>query len=137
MPRSTQSLVLRLVLAGVLAIGMTGCAAPGAGAARPVTEAGVRGVLTPGASTKADVRASMGEATVTTFPSGYEVWVYQYKAGVPMVVGFIPVVGDIAAAIDAARRERELAILFDKHGIVRKYRLREAASTVERLLAPH
>jgi hypothetical protein len=33
--------------------------------------------LAVGKSTKADVRAALGEATVVDFASGYEVWVYR------------------------------------------------------------
>ena len=36
-----------------------------------------RDALTLGASTKAAVRAALGEATVIGFDSGYEVWVYR------------------------------------------------------------
>jgi hypothetical protein len=34
-----------------------------------------------GKSTKADVRAALGEATVIDFDSGYEVWVYRERPG--------------------------------------------------------
>lgn len=126
-----------LALAASLALGISGCASLGMGAAKPLTENGVRQALTIGASTKADVTRAMGDAKVNTFRSGYEVWIYNYKAGLPMFVGFLPVVGTLATVIDASTRDRELAILFDKDGIVRKYRLREAESRVERLLVPH
>jgi hypothetical protein len=36
--------------------------------------------LAVGKSTKADVRAALGEATVVDFASGYEVWVYRERA---------------------------------------------------------
>ena len=36
--------------------------------------------LAAGKSTKADVRAALGEATVVDFASGYEVWVYRERA---------------------------------------------------------
>jgi hypothetical protein len=35
--------------------------------------------LTVGRSTKADVRAALGEAVVVDFASGYEVWVYRER----------------------------------------------------------
>jgi hypothetical protein len=136
MRRVAQSLCLRLLLAGSLCAGSSGCATSGTGAARPVTQEAVAQVLAVGISTRDDVAASMGVATVRTFPSGYEVWVYQYQVELPTLVGFIPVVGDIAGAYEATRRKRELAILFDKDGVVRKYRLRVSASQVEQLLTP-
>ena len=128
---------LRLALAGTLIVGLSACASLRLDPAKPLTEEGVRQVLTIGSSTKADVSKRMGAANINTFDSGYEVWAYDYKAGVPLFVGFLPVVGTIASVVDASTRERELAILFDKDGIVRKYRLREAPSQAERLLAPH
>ena len=36
--------------------------------------------LAVGKSTKADVHAALGEATVVDFASGYEVWVYRERA---------------------------------------------------------
>ena len=38
-----------------------------------------RNALTIGKSTKADVRAALGQATVVDFYSGYEVWVYRER----------------------------------------------------------
>ncbi|WP_332878906.1 hypothetical protein [Massilia sp. S19_KUP03_FR1] len=137
MTRSMLFRFIRLALSGSLIFGMSACASLGRDPARPLTHEGVRKVLTIGSSTKADVSKLMGEAKVNTFDSGYEVWAYDYKADVPMFVGFLPVVGTIASVVDASTRDRELAILFDKDGIVRKYQLREAPSQAERLLAPH
>jgi hypothetical protein len=50
-----------------------------------------------GKSTKADVRAALGEATAVDFASGYEVWVYRERAqekepapGAELVLLFAP-----------------------------------------------
>ena len=64
---------------------LTGCAlmAPPRPADTPLRRGEVRsipqakGALTIGKSTKAEVRAALGEATVVGFDSGYEVWVYR------------------------------------------------------------
>lgn len=119
----------RLLLAGALAIGLAGCAS-----APALTEAQSRRALTAGVSTKADVAQVLGDGKVNTFDSGYEVWTYRYKAGLPVFAGFLPVVGTLATLADATTRERELAILFDPSGVVRKYTLREAPSSAERLV---
>lgn len=103
--------------------GLGGCAAP-----KPLTAESARKALTIGSSTKADVKAAIGSASVSTFASGYEVWVYNYKAGLPAFTQFVPVVGEIASLADALARERELVILFDKDGVVRKVRMREGES---------
>ena len=54
-------------------------------------------VLTIGKTTKADVRAALGDAVVVDFASGYEVWVYRGK-------------------------ETELVLLFDPSGTLNKFR---------------
>jgi hypothetical protein len=63
--------------------------------------------LTIGTSTKADVRAALGEAVVVDFPSGYEVWVYherrQEKSAAPAP---------------------ELVLLFEPSGLLAKTRVR-------------
>lgn len=58
-------------------------------------------------STKADVRAGLGEAVVVDFPSGYEVWVYRQRAH------------EKPPAPSA-----ELVLLFDPSGILAKTRVR-------------
>ena len=72
-----------------------GCAA----APPPPKPAPAPVVLTIGKTTKADVRASLGEATIVDFASGYEVWVYRHK-------------------------EAELVLLFEPSGILAKTRQR-------------
>ncbi|WP_374582372.1 hypothetical protein [Pseudoduganella sp.] len=102
---------------------LCGCAAP-----KPLTAETARKALTIGTSTKADVKEAIGSASVSSFASGYEVWVYNYKAGLPAFTQLVPVLGEIASLTDALARERELVILFDKEGIVRKVRMREGES---------
>ena len=46
--------------------------------------------LAVGRSTKADVRAALGEATVVDFTSGYEVWVYRERPNAELVLLFEP-----------------------------------------------
>lgn len=58
-----------------------------------------------GRSTRADVAAALGKATIVKFDSGYEVWVYQAEHADP-------------------RDPTELVILFSPSGIVQKTRLR-------------
>ena len=64
--------------------------------------------VTPGQTSKAEVLAALGPATVLTFDSGFEVWVYRTKSAEP-----------IAA-------HAELVILFAPSGIVAKSRIRPA-----------
>ena len=59
--------------------------------------------LAVGESTKADVRAALGEGVVLDFASGYEVWVYREEA---------------------APAGAELVLLFDPAGVLAKTRVR-------------
>jgi hypothetical protein len=67
-----------------------------------------RAALIPGKSTKAEVRAALGEAIILDFDSGYEVWVYRERL-----------------------REKhppppgELVLLFEPSGILAKARVRD------------
>ena len=60
-----------------------------------------------GRSTKADVRAALGEATVVDFDTGYEVWVYRERP-----------------RAKAASPGSELVLLFDRSGVLAKMRTR-------------
>lgn len=60
-----------------------------------------------GKSTKADVMAALGEATVIPFDSGFEVWVYRWPG-----------------ASGTLRAATELVVLFEPSGVVKKTRIR-------------
>lgn len=97
------------------------------------THEGLREQLRPGVTTKADVARTLGKGSATNFDNGYEVWIYDDKHAIPELLHWLPVVGDVVSVAEATRSVHELAILFDKDGIVRKYQLREQASTVAQL----
>lgn len=69
---------------------------------------GAVGTITPGTSRKSDVLAALGPATVVTFDSRYEVWVYRDKPARAAVPG------------------NEFVILFTPDGVVKKTRTRPA-----------
>ena len=60
----------------------------------------MRSLLAIGESSKSDVRAALGEGTVVSFDSGYEVWVYRKPP------------------------EGELVLLFEPSGVLSKTRVR-------------
>ena len=64
--------------------------------------------VTPGQTSKAEVLAALGPATVVKFDSGYEVWAYRTKSADPIAT------------------QAELVILFASSGIVTKSRIRPA-----------
>lgn len=99
------------ILAGLVA----GCAdtgklrdgAPGFVEARGITAQGASSAIAAGRSTKADVAATLGRATVIPFDSGHEVWVYRWRGAQP-----------------TTRAATELVVLFEPSGIVKKVRVR-------------
>jgi len=90
---------------------LAGCATPPDEARPPFRDSqlsmqGAQALVIPGSSTKADVAAALGPATVVRFDSGYEVWAYREK----------PAKSEIPGA--------EFVILFAPTGVVQKTRIR-------------
>ena len=106
---------LRTCIACVCCLWVAGCAGPGlfstSNDAPPFSNPlmsmqSASNSITIGQSSKADVVEALGAATVITFDSGYEVWVYRAKSRQP------------------AEAKAEFLILFSPDGVVRKTRLR-------------
>ena len=98
-------------------LGLAGCAGPGwlqAGADAPafrspaVSMQNAGDTIIIGKTSKAEVIAALGAATVVNFDSGYEVWVYRSGSRAP------------------AETKAEFVILFTPDGVVKKTRLRPA-----------
>lgn len=100
---------MRALLASAL---LAGCALNQPAAERPLgrgeilSAATARSMLVVGESTKSEVRAMLGEATVVDFPSRYEVWVYRQ-----------------APKEKPAAPGAELVLLFDDSGTLSKTRV--------------
>ena len=100
----------RAGICAALAVCIAGCAAPGfevpsAFVTSPrarVIAAERSSAVVVGRSTRADVRAALGETLVINFDTGYEVWVYRL----------------------ARTRDGELVVLFAPSGVVAKTRVR-------------
>ena len=108
---------LRTCIACVCCLWVAGCAGPGlfstSNDATPFSNPlmsmqSASDSITIGKSSKADVMAALGAATVINFDSGYEVWVYRAKSREP------------------AAAKAEFVILFGTDGVVKKIRLRPA-----------
>jgi hypothetical protein len=84
---------------------VAGCAVPGSSyTAMPVQY--TKDTIVAGKSTRAEVLAALGKTRTVAFDSGYEVWVYQFDAGM--------------------RGTNEFVVLFAPSGIVTKTRIRPA-----------
>jgi hypothetical protein len=99
----------RLLVCAVLVL--AGCATPPDETRPPFHDSslsmqGAQAKVVPGTSTKADVAAALGPATVVRFDSGYEVWAYREK----------PPKSETPGA--------EFVILFGPSGVVQKTRIR-------------
>ena len=111
---------LRVVCRSIACAGglwLAGCAGPGlfnSGADAPafsnpaVSMQNAGDAIVIGKTTKAEVMAALGAATVINFDSGFEVWVYRAKSRAP------------------AETKAEFVILFTPDGIVKKTRVRPA-----------
>ena len=101
---SLALLACALVAACAAPAKKTAEAVPGPGEVRSAGAA--RALVSLGKSTKAEVRAALGEPVAVDFASGYEVWVYREMA---------------------ERRANELVLLFAPTGTVSKARIRAGA----------
>ena len=124
-----------LIRAGVViafCAGVAGCAGP----ARPpdVTAEGTpastlsvlnaRDAVTPGKSTKADVVAALGKATVVSFNNDFEVWVYRFVSDLPAAKQGGN--AGLAGGEKGNLARTEFVLLFDSSGVVTKARVRDA-----------
>ena len=114
--------------------GVTACAVSGPTSvttARAAPKIGspynARDAIAIGKSTKADLIAVLGQATVISFDSGFEVWVYQ-------IAGDKPGLGELVGRAGSERGtpgKTEFVVLFAPSGVVTKTRIRPAPPTSE------
>jgi outer membrane protein assembly factor BamE (lipoprotein component of BamABCDE complex) len=97
-----------LVAGCAMPVGQVSIRKPASSVLAPgLTPQAAQAAIVPGRSTKAEVAAAFGPATVVHFDSGYEVWVYRTRADAP-----------------AGREPDELVVLFAPTGVAAKTRLR-------------
>ncbi len=87
---------------------------------KQITDSSTVSKIEEGKSTKADVKALVGEPTKVNYKDNgnTEVWEYVYKHGQLRPATFIPVVGLFAGGTDVSGNT--LTILFDDKGVVKK-----------------
>ena len=109
---------------------VSGCASAGSAALKDETEASVSQKLTEGKTTKSDVRAMFGSPGSTSFTdSGLEIWTYERAKMHADAVNFIPVVDLFGTSHSGIKKQ--LVILFDKDGVVKRYSMSESPETIK------
>ena len=111
------------MIVAMLAMGLAGCSTVGNGRLVQLQAPEARTLLVPGTTTRADVRQTFGEGQIVRFQSGMETWHFLYREGVAKGWDDIPYIGLITSRLD--RPTKELVILFDSAGIVRRWSLQE------------
>ena len=113
-----------LALAALLAAG--GCSTVGNGRLVELNPGEAATLLVPGKTTQADVRTLLGDGAVIRFQSGMQTWHYHYREGLATGWDAVPFVNLIAARLD--RPTKELVLLFDPAGVLRRWSLQEGRS---------
>jgi hypothetical protein len=111
------------VLAAALGLVAVACGTVGNGRLVQLDDAQARVLLVPGSTTQADVRAAFGQGAAIRFQSGYQTWQYLYREGVAKGWDDVPYIGLITSRLD--RPTRELVVLFDAAGVLRRWSLQE------------
>jgi outer membrane protein assembly factor BamE (lipoprotein component of BamABCDE complex) len=107
--KAVSGAILSLVLL------LCGCASTGN---RQIADTGTVARIEAGKSTKAEVRALVGEPTKVDFRGDTEVWQYVYKRGQVRPATFIPVVSWFAGGLDVTGNT--LTVTFNRDGVVQK-----------------
>lgn len=118
---------LRSIILSAFVLTLTACGSTGNGAIKTLSSADAQSVIEIGKSTKADIKNRFGEAKITKFDSGYEVWVYQDAEKISRAILYVPIVGLAYQALDHfGGKAKEVSILFDPNGVVKKYAFKDA-----------
>jgi hypothetical protein len=110
-----------LALAALAASLAAGCATEGNGRLQQLDDAQAQALLVPGRTTEADARAALGQGTVVRFDSGWQTWHYIHRNGMAKGWDYVPYINLIAARIGGD--EKELVLLFDPDGTLRRWSL--------------
>lgn len=113
-------------LFALLTLALVGCTTVGNGQMKTLDPQRAAQWLQPGQTSRSEAEQRLGRGKVLRFESsGWETWHYFYKDGLPKLLDFVPVVGLVTERVDSG--SKELVLLFDEHGLLRKYALRKYA----------
>ena len=123
-----------IIAALACGLAAAGCSTVGSGRVAQLDDTHARTLLVPGRTTRDDVRQALGQGAVIHFQSGLETWQYDYREGIAKGWDDVPYVNLIVARID--RPTKELVILFDASGVVKRWSL-QAYRMHHDAVAPH
>lgn len=107
---------------------LIGCASTGNETLRAESEGTVGKKLIEGQSTKAEVRKMFGSPLKTSFTdAGLEIWTFEFSNVSADAVSYIPIVSMFGGT--ASGTKKELVVLFDEKGVVKRYAMSESAVT--------
>lgn len=117
-----MKMITILMCAGLL----LGCASTGNVAIKEETEQTMQTKIIEGKTTKSEVRKMFGAPLNTTFTDGgNEIYRYSFSQTKAKGINFIPVVSMFKSGQRGT--EKNLTIMFDDNGIVKRYSLDESA----------
>ncbi len=108
------------------ALCLAGCSTVGNGRLEQLDDTQAHTLLVPGRTTRDEVRRALGDGAVIRFESGLETWHYDYRAGIAKGWDDVPFVNLVVARLD--RPVKELVILFDARGVLKRWSLQEYRS---------
>lgn len=128
--RQTSSNISTLLVAAVLMATVSGCMSMGNESLRRESEATIPQKLVEGRTTKADVRVMFGSPVTTSFTdAGLEIWKYELSKMSADAVTFVPIVNFFGSSMSGTKKE--LVILFDEKGILKRYSMSESPVSVK------
>ena len=115
-------------------LALSGCASVGNQTLKKETEQSVATKITEGTTTKAQVRGQFGSPVKTNFTdNGSEVWTYELSKMSADGISYVPIVGLFAGSTSGTKKE--LVVLFDLTGIVKRYSMSESPISMKTGLA--
>ena len=121
---------MRYALLLCLIFSLTACASAGNTRLKAMPQPDILAQVREGETTKAQIEAMFGSANSVSFTdSGNEIWTYFYSKATSHAINFVPYANIVSRGADV--ETKELIILFDTNGVVRKRTVRDTTTVVK------
>ncbi|MGO9954341.1 MAG: hypothetical protein ACLPN1_19310 [Dissulfurispiraceae bacterium] len=119
-----------IVIMVFFAVTVLGCASAGNQSLKNETEVTVSQKVVEGKTCKAEIREMFGSPSSTTFTDGgLEIWKYELANMSADAVNFVPVVNLFGSSRSGTKKE--LVVLYDEKGIVKRCSMSESPVSVK------